>query len=1084
MMMSPGAMNVPRRPPVPNVTTKPLSRRSSSIPTSSRTNFTPTDEEIYLTRQILVSRGLDADAGSLKGERAREVFNRSALPFPTLRDIWSIADDDGSGDLTRDEIVMALRLIGWVQAGEKLSEELLMKVGPLPTLDGITDVQYSKPRRVNSVDISAKPPTPPVAPPEVVSEGIPSISLFPAVNQDDVHQFRAMFAQAGPINGLLAQDKVMNVYMTSNQSYEDLRKIIHAVSRRTIQMLDFAEFACGLYVLKALQSSQLHSVPSTIPPDIYDQFTLKEALISSSHHNQSPLSASPGYSPASTSSVPEPSPIQLMAAVASQLPSGRQSVPPNFFGHRSTSSLQLPQRGVQTPGPTSPASNRLSTVIPIMTSQREASPANSDWDIPIRDRNTYELYFYKLDDAGSGCIDREAFEEFVKVYRVGKENLDQIWNLTDSSSSNQMQREGFVVALHLVKQYSQGHTIPSVLPLSLIPPSLRGEAMSMSSTPEPSTSLIPSTPPLPPIPARPRTDSESFSSPSSSPNVGKKPPPVPPKKGGSISYKKPPSPVVASSSLGSGKPMVPIPDVISPTSTPSISPNVPPKHHQSKPNLKQSVSSSPSVPSISEVEGDTHPQEEVLVSSPFEDPAFEQSFADYTNKAQRAGPTSRRQSSGSGSGSGSSDTTSRQLDQHRQSFPPLVPPLPSHYTNGSHSTSPTYYPPHQSPSPSHISTSSNHEAFEEFKEEIARLGRQVDGLLNQLSSQNTIRDHNDALRIENEILKSQVKDTEKMMNEVLASSLQQEASRSGAAAEAEAEHHSQSAEEIWRLMAEISTKETKIEDLEKRVQGLSREEKELRDSLREMDTQNTKSKADVVELERKAEGKDAEIAEMKKRLAELERAMMDEVVNANSGGVSGSGSGGASGSGSGMSFGRNKSVKPNANGDDPSVKELKVLIRDVTKENEDLKGQLRDMQRSMEQMLMSGSRSMVEETERENRRLKVQVSELEGMIGQIQESMGGGSSRRTAEEVNQMKTQLQDVQRAFTDYRTTNETRTEDMQQRIESLTTENNRLKIEIHEAGERERRRGVASGPHERGEEENVPPPAYDESFDVNAV
>lgn len=121
--------NLPRRPPVPNATTKPQTGRTSSQPSHVRQSFKPTDEEIHLTRQILNSRGLNPESGSLKGEQAREVFNRSALPFPTLRDIWNIADEDGSGDLTREEIVMALRLIGWVQSGEPLSESLLTRGG-------------------------------------------------------------------------------------------------------------------------------------------------------------------------------------------------------------------------------------------------------------------------------------------------------------------------------------------------------------------------------------------------------------------------------------------------------------------------------------------------------------------------------------------------------------------------------------------------------------------------------------------------------------------------------------------------------------------------------------------------------------------------------------------------------------------------------------------------------------------------------------------------------------------------------------------------------------------------------------------
>ena len=87
--------------------------------------FSATEEELELSTQIFVTRGCNGDDGALQGDQAKEVFNRSALPFTTLRDIWNMSNENGNGVLSKHEMAKALRLMGWAQAGEMLSEKLL-----------------------------------------------------------------------------------------------------------------------------------------------------------------------------------------------------------------------------------------------------------------------------------------------------------------------------------------------------------------------------------------------------------------------------------------------------------------------------------------------------------------------------------------------------------------------------------------------------------------------------------------------------------------------------------------------------------------------------------------------------------------------------------------------------------------------------------------------------------------------------------------------------------------------------------------------------------------------------------------------
>lgn len=87
--------------------------------------YSPSEDEMDLANQILVLSG--CQQGALKSDAAIDIFERSGLSYPILRDIWKIADENASGDLTILELAAAIRLMGWVQAGESPDESLLIE---------------------------------------------------------------------------------------------------------------------------------------------------------------------------------------------------------------------------------------------------------------------------------------------------------------------------------------------------------------------------------------------------------------------------------------------------------------------------------------------------------------------------------------------------------------------------------------------------------------------------------------------------------------------------------------------------------------------------------------------------------------------------------------------------------------------------------------------------------------------------------------------------------------------------------------------------------------------------------------------
>jgi hypothetical protein len=93
---------------------------------TDRATFTATEEEEQLATQVLIIKNCHT-TGILNTDAAIDIFKRSGLPDEMLSDIWTLSDKNRSGDFSRDELTVAFRYMGWVQAGETLHEGLLVK---------------------------------------------------------------------------------------------------------------------------------------------------------------------------------------------------------------------------------------------------------------------------------------------------------------------------------------------------------------------------------------------------------------------------------------------------------------------------------------------------------------------------------------------------------------------------------------------------------------------------------------------------------------------------------------------------------------------------------------------------------------------------------------------------------------------------------------------------------------------------------------------------------------------------------------------------------------------------------------------
>lgn len=86
----------------------------------------PTPVEIRLIDAIFSVEDPQRSGFISRGRRI-EVFGGSRLPLNILENIWTLIELGNDGFLTRNDTAIALRLIGWAQAGRSPSRELAEK---------------------------------------------------------------------------------------------------------------------------------------------------------------------------------------------------------------------------------------------------------------------------------------------------------------------------------------------------------------------------------------------------------------------------------------------------------------------------------------------------------------------------------------------------------------------------------------------------------------------------------------------------------------------------------------------------------------------------------------------------------------------------------------------------------------------------------------------------------------------------------------------------------------------------------------------------------------------------------------------
>ncbi|TFY65462.1 hypothetical protein EVG20_g5572, partial [Dentipellis fragilis] len=395
-------------------------------------SFSPTQSESSLVNAIFAKND-PQKFGVITGEVAVNIFGGAKLPSTVLGEIWSIADNENNGFLTRKGVGVALRLIGWAQNGETVSKDRINKrTCPIAVIEGYSS---SAPRNVPSPSPKSPPP-----------------AALPQLTPQDRAKFTRLFVGCGPVNGILSGEKARDVFVKSKLPVDKLSQIWTLSDTQNRGSLDATDFILAMYLIQASMSGQLSFVPTTLPPGLYDQASGKLDGVAS-HMTGGSVTLSPSVT---GSFPPRPS-----AGVQPQY-TGQGILQPQFTGSGIRPTPAIPPRPQAT--------------LPPFPVPAQATGQAQHWDVTPSDKASSDSFFETLDTQKRGYIEGDVAVPFMLQSKLPEDVLAQVWDLADMNNDGRLTRDGFAVAMHLIQGKLVGKEIPSTLPTSLIPPSMRTNA--------------------------------------------------------------------------------------------------------------------------------------------------------------------------------------------------------------------------------------------------------------------------------------------------------------------------------------------------------------------------------------------------------------------------------------------------------------------------------------------------------------------------------------------------------------------------------------------------------------------------------
>lgn len=449
---------------------------------------------------------LDRD-GRISGLEAVTFFQASGLPKPVLAKVWDYADQNRTGFLGRAEFYNALKLVTVAQKKRELTPEIVKAALYSPAAAKIPAPQ------INLAGVPAQQPntsTQAAAPQAgVVASSTPQSLGFggsqaplginlsqqqlssqasplrpQAVSASALQPTQGAPTQGSPMRGAVAGPSLPNSSISSDWTGGRMggppSGTISQVPNRGVAS-SMTPHGFGISTLGPETSPLPRPQAASATPSRPDVRDPKQMAVSGNGF------ASNSFFGEGAFSATQPQPRQESSALgapnssaASPLSAANQpTVRPNAFESLQTSFAMQPVGGQPQPAQSilrpaqqvSAASTSAfsSSVVSPPVANAPSSQSQMPWPkMTQMDVQKYMKVFVEVDKDKDGKITGEQARNLFLSWRLPREILKQVWDLSDQDNDSMLSLREFCIALYLLERYREGRTLPTVLPSNIV----------------------------------------------------------------------------------------------------------------------------------------------------------------------------------------------------------------------------------------------------------------------------------------------------------------------------------------------------------------------------------------------------------------------------------------------------------------------------------------------------------------------------------------------------------------------------------------------------------------------------------------
>ncbi|KAL3730976.1 hypothetical protein ACJRO7_027926 [Eucalyptus globulus] len=449
---------------------------------------------------------LDRD-GRISGLEAVTFFQASGLPKPVLAKVWDYADQNRTGFLGRAEFYNALKLVTVAQKKRELTPEIVKAA-----LYGPATAKIPAPE-INLAGVPAPQPntsTQAAAPqagviasstPQSLGFGVSQAPLGvnlsqqqfssqtsalrpPAVSGSALQSTQGAPTQGFPVRGAAVGPSLPN----SSTSSDWTGGKMGGPSSGTIPQVPNRGVASSMTPHGFGISTPGHETslpprpqgPSATPsrPDVRDPKQMGvsgNGFASNSFFGEGAFSASQPQPRQESSALSAPNSLATSPLSAANQPSVR----PNALDSLQTSYAVQPGGGQPRPAQSilrpaqqvsaASASRFSSPVVSLPSANAPSSQSQMPWPkMTQTDVQKYMKVFVEVDKDKDGKITGEQARNLFLSWRLPRDILKQVWDLSDQDNDSMLSLREFCIALYLLERYREGRTLPTVLPSNIV----------------------------------------------------------------------------------------------------------------------------------------------------------------------------------------------------------------------------------------------------------------------------------------------------------------------------------------------------------------------------------------------------------------------------------------------------------------------------------------------------------------------------------------------------------------------------------------------------------------------------------------